>query len=170
MLVYNYGILRTDKSAEAEAHNKELLGPETLGIEVTVEWLAAQCGLGNIDPQHTEGGESSAIERACTYSPLPRMGTNLVTIRPDKDSIGAMAILEIRAQGNDRSVPRELIAWIGALDQMGFENALVREYARRCPGSCAQHRDQQRPVLANDRRESAPVHEGSDWPVLPGRT
>jgi hypothetical protein len=51
------------------------------------------------------------------------MGTNLVTIRPDKDSIGAMAILEIRAQGNDRSVPRELIAWIGALDQMGFENA-----------------------------------------------
>lgn len=64
-----------------------------LGIEVTVSALAALCDLGNIDPQHTEGNVGlAAIEVASTME-LPQDGATLVTICPDLDSVGAMALL-----------------------------------------------------------------------------
>lgn len=77
--------------------------PKTLGIEITDASLAACCSLGNIDPQHgfargcTVPG-SAAIEVALGW-PLPPHGATLATIRPDTDSIGAMAVLSLRAKG-----------------------------------------------------------------------
>ncbi len=121
---YQYGILLTDVSPEADLHNNTLLGECTLGIEVTSPTLAARCGLGNIDPQHYSGGSSSAIEEALMY-PLPPGGACLVTIRQDKDSLGAMAVLMLRAQGREDFIDKYLVSWIGALDRMGFHNACV---------------------------------------------
>ncbi|WP_289008978.1 hypothetical protein [uncultured Thermomonospora sp.] len=72
-----------------------------LGVEVTVPALAIACQRGNIDPQHT-GGDASrcAIEEAVT-APLPPAGTVLVTVRPDADALGAMAVLSLRAEGRE---------------------------------------------------------------------
>jgi hypothetical protein len=88
-------------TAEAADHNRRLLGPTTLGLEVTDPRLAAACGLGNIDPQHGPGpaGNAPAAIELCLDMPLPPPGATLVTIRPDPDSIGSMACLSARADG-----------------------------------------------------------------------
>lgn len=77
--------------------------PGSLGIEVTDAELAARCDLGNIDPQHGYArgpaiAGRAAIDVALGW-PLPPPGATLVTIRPDADSIGAMAVLSLRAAG-----------------------------------------------------------------------
>lgn len=93
-----------------------MIRPKTLGIEVTIPALADQCDLGNIDPQHSgslgdwqpvpyedfRGADAlnrnpprTAIEASIAY-PLPEPDTTLATVRPDLDSIGAMAIFYIR--------------------------------------------------------------------------
>jgi hypothetical protein len=91
----------------------------TLGVEVTVPRLAELCQLGNIDPQH--GGHSpregwpdvidgDAAITFATRIPIPRpvdvgrttvsmAAPRLATSRPDVDSIGAMAVLVLRALG-----------------------------------------------------------------------
>lgn len=117
-------MLRTDESDAARKHNERLLGKWTLGIEVTDPVLAKRCGFGNIDPQHKKGGVgvSSAIEQAL-ICPLPPSGSTLVTVRPDKDSFGAMAILTLRADGRQAQIDLPLISWIGAMDSVGFHNA-----------------------------------------------
>lgn len=122
---YRFGVLRTDASAEAEAHNAEWLGPNTLGVEVTRATLAERCGLGNIDPQHVVGGKGSAIEEALTFL-LPPDDTRLVTIRLDKDAVGAMAVLELRRQGKDGRIDKLLVNWVGVLDRMQYLDARVK--------------------------------------------
>lgn len=77
--------------------------PITLGIEVTDAVLAARCDLGNIDPQHGYArgpaiAGRAAIDVALGW-PLPVAGATLATIRADPDSIGAMAVLLLRAEG-----------------------------------------------------------------------
>lgn len=94
---YRYALLDPGDGEHAARHNAGVLGPGTLGIEVTVPELAARCGLGNIDPQHRpEGGAVAAIEAALDW-PLPPANVCLVTIRPDADAYGSMALLELRA-------------------------------------------------------------------------
>ena len=94
-------------SRDPRAHaNVAALGPLTLGIEVTEPVLAARCGLGNLDPQHGLQSRSgagdeivmAAIEAACTW-PLPPRGATLAVLRPDADSLGAAAVLSLRAAG-----------------------------------------------------------------------
>lgn len=93
---YRFGLLDPRVEPAAQPH---LLGCGALGIEVTVPALAAACGLGNIDPQHAPGRDGRAAIEAALDWPLPPPGTLLVTIRPDLDSIGAMAVLGMRAAG-----------------------------------------------------------------------
>lgn len=135
-MAYEFGILRLDVSPEADAHNSSWLGPQTLGIEVTSVPLAVRCGLGNIDPQHSGQMNSSAIEDALTYA-LPPDGSRLVTIRPDKDSLGAMAVLLIRLFGMESKLDKMLISWTGALDRHGFREArsLLPDLAEQFPNS-----------------------------------
>jgi len=87
-----------------------------LGIEITDPSLLGD--RPNLDPQHGPHGSprTSAIEAALTY-PLPPEGSRLATIRPDSDSIGAMAVFEARAA--HREVSDELVAAIGRLDSRG---------------------------------------------------
>ena len=124
---YTYAVLRTEISQRSTKHNDNLLGDNTLGIEVTTPAFASRCGLGNIDPQHSGNGESSAIEKALTFDPLPPEGACLVTIRPDKDSFGAMAVLWLLSEGKGGEIDKWLVAWIGAIDRMGFRRA-VKKY------------------------------------------
>ena len=103
---YTYGLL--DPRAGAAGGNLPLLGATTLGIEVTVPELAVRCGLGNIDPQHGGGlgvgtaGADAAIEACLTVTPPP-VGATLVTVRPDLDAFGAMALLALRRAGRPPS-------------------------------------------------------------------
>ena len=96
---YRYALLNPAETREAERANSVHLGVLTLGIEVTLPRLAARCGLGNIDPQHgarARDGAVAAIE-ACLDASLPPPGAVLVTIRPDLDALGGMALLTLRA-------------------------------------------------------------------------
>lgn len=87
-----------DKVPSAKQANERIFdGNEVLGIEVTNPKLAARCSLGNIDPQHSEGRhDRTAIEEAVECA-LPPENSILATVRPDPDSVGAMAILSLRA-------------------------------------------------------------------------
>ena len=88
-----------------------------LGIEITMKSLLPE-GIINLD-HHGEKDTSktpSAVEQALT-SPLPEDGTVIATIRPDADSVGAMAVLENRASG--RPVDPKLVAAIGTVNKFG---------------------------------------------------
>src|SRR5665213_1053865 len=123
-----FALLRPSRALGAEAANAGLLGPYTLGIEVTEPELAARCGLGVIDPQHGPApGKGAAIEAALDW-PLPPAGARLVTIRPDADAVGAMAVLALRADGavlGDEA--RARIALIARWD--GFAQGPWRDFA-----------------------------------------
>lgn len=69
---------------------------QVLGIEVTVQALAARCSLGNIDPQHTDGNVNLAAIEVVNLITVPHGETVMVTVRADLDSVGAMALLVIR--------------------------------------------------------------------------
>ena len=107
----------------AIATPETLSGPaaaRTLGIEVTDPVLADACGLGNIDPQHGNrpGPLVPAAIEACLDVALPPDGARLVTIRADADAIGAIALLQLRAQGARPDEPmRARIAGIAAADR-----------------------------------------------------
>lgn len=99
--VYRFALLHTALRHDAERqHNNSVLGPATLGVEVTVPALAARCGLGNIDPQHSGAADARAAVEVCLdHQPLPLQGSWLVTIRPDLDAFGGMAIFNLRKRG-----------------------------------------------------------------------
>ena len=114
---YAYGLL--DPRAGAAGENLRLLGAGTLGIEVTVPELARGCGLGNIDPQHGGGctARASAIE-TCLTAPPPTAGATLVTVRPDLDAFGAMAMLAYRrADGTPDSAMRARVNRVARADR-----------------------------------------------------
>jgi hypothetical protein len=115
---FRHGLLDPRPSSAAERHNALWLGPSTLGIEVTEPRLAAHCGLGNVDPQHRpDGGAVAAIEAGLVW-PLPPANARLVTIRPDADAYGAMAVLGLRATGTTMPPPMHArIAQIARADR-----------------------------------------------------
>ncbi len=116
--MYRFDVLLPVRAEAAETQNAPLLGHDTLGIEVTEPELAARCGLGNLDPQHSEGrADLAAIELALEH-PLPPPGAILVTIRPDADAFGAMALFALRAGGiePDRAL-RKRVALIARADR-----------------------------------------------------
>lgn len=147
---YRFATLRTDNSVEAEEHNNEWTGAKTLGIEVTRSTLAERCGLGNIDPQHVIGGKSSAIEDAMTF-PLPADDSRLVTIRLDKDAVGAMALLELRRQGKEGKVDKMLVHWIGVLDRMRYPDAR-EQYPELAAMFTGEITDAMNVIVKDDRR------------------
>jgi len=83
--------------------------PQVIGIEVTVPTLARRC-WNNIDPQHADGRTDVAAIDIALNCALPPDGATLATVRADLDSIGAMAVLELRRAGRltlDQSIPGE---------------------------------------------------------------
>ncbi|HEX5327825.1 MAG TPA: hypothetical protein VFW75_14240 [Acetobacteraceae bacterium] len=118
MARFRHALLDPRPGEPAARSNAALLGPNTLGVEVTEPRLAAQCGLGNIDPQHRPGGGALAAIEAALDWPVPPAGATLVTIRPDADAYGAMAVLGLRVAGVVITSPmRERIAAIARADR-----------------------------------------------------
>jgi hypothetical protein len=95
-LNYQYALLDPRPAAPNESVFSR--GP-VLGIEIAVDQLARRCQLGNIDPQHLGGDPGRAAVEEAVVADLPPLGAILATVRPDPDSIGAMAVLELRAAG-----------------------------------------------------------------------
>lgn len=90
--------------------------PFDYGVEITVPRLLS--GQPNLD-HHGEGATSetpSAAIQALTTE-LPAVGAVLATVRPDADSVTAMAILASRAEG--RTINESIVADIDAVDRMG---------------------------------------------------
>lgn len=107
-----------DLTSEALAHNRGILGPKTLGVEVTLKTFARRCGLGNVDPQHPDNSadsKSSAAEESLVLDP-PEDGATMATIREDPDAIIFMAVMALRAEGRDRFINRPLVEWVGKRD------------------------------------------------------
>jgi len=119
--MYRFGQLLPAAADGAEQQNSPLLGDGTLGIEVTEPNLAARCGLGNIDPQHDgAGSDLSAIAAALAWC-IPPAGAMLVTIRPDLDALGAMALLELRSEGRVITPSmRGRISEVGRVDRFAW--------------------------------------------------
>lgn len=89
----------------------------SLGIEVTVPRLLPS-GVANLD-HHGQGATMAtpaAVEQALTCE-LPVDGAVVATIRPDADSVGAMAVLANR--GANRRCDERLVAAIAAVDKHG---------------------------------------------------
>lgn len=99
--------LQLDPRPEARADMLNLLNATpTLGVEVTIPELAAACKLGNIDPQHQERQSyHAAIDEVHAYD--IQDAVQVVTIRPDLDSIGCMAMLRFRERGAGYSISDE---------------------------------------------------------------
>lgn len=136
---FSYGVL--DPRPGACKHNLQLLGKRTLGIEVTIPEFARRCGLGNIDPQHGGGNgigspAVTAIE-ACLSAPLPPAHAMLVTVRPDLDAFGSMALLALRRAGVP--VGPAMKARIGrAADADRFDHG-PWPGSRPLPGTCEEY-------------------------------
>lgn len=129
---YNYAVL-VPASHPRALDNELNLGQWTYGIEVTDPFLAQQCGLGNLDPQHTPGDNSglSAIE-AALHCELPPWLATLATIRPDSDAIGAMAVLALREEGREMDAGAlARIAMIGKWDR--FDQGSWNEWRKTHP-------------------------------------
>lgn len=87
------------------------------GIEVTVPRLLP-AGVANLD-HHGRGATMAtptAVEQALACT-LPVDGAVIATIRPDADSVGAMAVLANR--GANRRCDERLVAAIAAVDKHG---------------------------------------------------
>lgn len=95
---------------------------KTLGAEVTVPVLADALTEGNIDPQHLGGDVATAAVEAAVTWPLPPAGTTIVTVRPDADAFGTMAVLALREEGVAiTDVLAERVAAIAADDKTSAE-------------------------------------------------
>lgn len=113
--MYKYATFRLGASEEANHANQELASSgELYGVEVTIPALAKLCALGNLDPQHTGGQTNQAACTAALTCELPPDGAILVTVRPDADSIAAMAVLLLRSEGHTT----ETIVSSGLLDEI----------------------------------------------------
>lgn len=111
-----------DPRPQGAAANDEIFnaGP-VLGIEVTVPALAARC-TGNLD-HHGPGSNSetpSACEQALGMYEIIAAGKcplRLVTVRPDADSITAMAVIHNYYEG--WGVDPSIVEDVGRFDRLG---------------------------------------------------
>lgn len=94
---FNFVVL-DPRPVGAEANDKVFASGPVYGLEVTIPALAARC-VANLDPQHTGGDATLASIELALTADLPPEGAILATVRPDLDSVGAMAVLSIRARG-----------------------------------------------------------------------
>jgi hypothetical protein len=119
----------------AEANERFFTNPEILGIEVTIPTLASRCSLGNLDhhgsdstsetpsaceqalsvriPMPSYCGSGEEARQALEEFPVPAMAT----VRPDADSVTAMAVIVNRCQG--RPVYDFIVLDVGAFDRLG---------------------------------------------------
>lgn len=103
------------------------------GIEVTIPALASRCVV-NLD--HHGVGDTAETPSACEQAmvcELPPEGATLATVRPDADSVTAMAVIHIRM---DRlAIDADIVSAVGRFDRLGPSagkpSAVVTAIARK---------------------------------------
>jgi len=115
-----------DPRPQGVVANEKILSenPDMLGVEVTEPVWAARCSRGNID-HHSAADTAetpSACEQALKQAFACENETNLwpsamATIRPDADSITAMAVMKNAQEG--RPTDEELVHSVGRMDRYG---------------------------------------------------
>lgn len=114
---YRYATLDPRPTQQArEGNNAVFASGPVYGLEVTVPALADRCAA-NLDPQHLGGDASTAAVEAAVTWDLPPAGATLATVRADADSLGAMAVLGLRAAGRDVSGAAATIKVIADADK-----------------------------------------------------
>lgn len=107
--MFNFVLLNTRPGAE---------NPKVdFGVEITIPKFLPE-GVINLDHHGPNDGVDtpSAIEQAMTC-PLPESGAVVATIRADADSVGAMAVLSLRAR--QIAFREDLVQAISAIDRYG---------------------------------------------------
>ncbi len=99
-----------------ESNEKVFTSGPVYGIEVTIPALAERCVV-NLDPQHTGADASRAAIEEALMVELPPEGAVLATIRPDLDSVGAMAVLILRAEGKSLEPAKNRIRLVAESDK-----------------------------------------------------
>ncbi len=89
-----YEVALLDPRPNAD-NSKVFEDKKVYGIEVTIPALAEQC-VSNLDPQHTGGDHTKAAIEEALSCELPPKDAVLVTVRPDLDSFGSMAVFNMR--------------------------------------------------------------------------
>ena len=99
---YTFALFDPRSIEDAKAKNDKIFenagDSGVLGIEVTIPALADRCALGNIDPQHSVGDATRAAIEVARECDVPPEWATLATVRADLDSVGAMAVIAIRAE------------------------------------------------------------------------
>lgn len=93
---YSFATLDPRPIPAATVANDGVFANPVYGIEITVPALAKRC-IFNLDPQHSGGDVNRAAIEVALTSELPAEGSTLATVRADLDSVGAMAVLAMRA-------------------------------------------------------------------------
>jgi hypothetical protein len=101
-MAFDYKYATFDPRPAGEDANNSIFedGRYVIGIEVTIPILAERCAL-NLDHHGQDSGKPPAIVQALDYL-VPYKAT-LATVRPDLDSVGAMAVLSMRRMASDIS-------------------------------------------------------------------
>lgn len=100
--VYAFGLLDPRPIPLAKEANEKVFAQAKngiLGIEMTLPEYVEKCNLGNIDPQHTDGDITTAAIDVAVDMPVPEKDVLMVTVRPDLDALGSMALLNLRQKG-----------------------------------------------------------------------
>ena len=100
--VYAFGLLDPRPTPQAKEANERAFANAkngVLGIEMTLLEYLDKCNLGNIDPQHTDGDITKAAIDVAIDMPVPEKDALMVTVRPDLDALGSMALLNLRQKG-----------------------------------------------------------------------
>lgn len=99
---YGFALLDPRPTPLAKENNQKIFSNArggVLGVEMTLPEFAEQCTLGNIDPQHTDKDiHTAAIDIAVNF-PVPPKEATMLTVRPDLDAFGSMAVLSLRQKG-----------------------------------------------------------------------
>lgn len=118
MNFYKCGLLDPRLNEDAERHNEGIFqkNQSVFGIEITIPKLAERCVF-NLDPQRSSCSRNlSAIKGAVRHNQLPKKGSVLVTIKADLNSVGSMAVFDLRAQNIPLRIASGKIAAITKAD------------------------------------------------------
>ena len=102
-----------------EANQKILKSGMVIGVEVTIPALAQ--GLVNLD--HHGANDTVETPSACEQALMLQIdfdkieAVTLATVRPDADSVTAMAVIANR--NDDRPIDRDLVVAVGQFDRIG---------------------------------------------------
>jgi hypothetical protein len=115
-MTYTFATLDPRPIPVAIDANRAVFTKPVYGIEVTVPALAKLCTF-NLDPQHSGGDANRAAIEDALVIDLPSEDAILATVRADLDSIGSMAIFNLRVKGVSLEPAMERVTMVATSDK-----------------------------------------------------